>query len=323
MVFFDVGDMGASDELEEAYDMVVVGGGPAGITAGLYAARGGLNVLMIEKAVEGGQMALTKSVENYPGFVTIDGSDLAEKMKAHAVHYGMKSTTGEVTDLRLVSDQIKSIALDDGRSIQAGAVVIATGAHHKRLGVAGEDHFEGKGLSYCSICDGPFFSGREVVVVGGGNSAVDEALYLAQITSKVTIIHRRDQLRAEKLLQDRALSHPKIEFLWDTVVEEFCGEKMLDYLRIRNVKTGASETFPTQGAFIYIGLVPNARLFQHILPLDEEGFIQVDCATLETRIPGVFAAGDVVKKPIRQIVNAASDGALAATMAIKRLNGVI
>ncbi len=320
MVFFDVGDLPEPTETKDSYDMIIIGGGPAGMTAGLYAVRGGINALLIEKTVQGGQMARTMMIENYPGFQQISGSDLADRMKDHAGYFGLQFLSSEATEIR-INGREKEVYTDDGRIIRSQVLIIATGAEHKRLGVAGEDRLEGKGLSYCSICDGPLFTGKDVVVIGGGNSAVDEAIYLSTIANSVTIIHRRDRLRAEKLIQDRAFANSKIHFQWDSIVEEFCGDSKLTHLRLKNKKTNEVREFPTDGAFVYVGLAPNSQLVHGIVPLDEEGFISVNPQTLETQCTGVFAIGDIVKKPIRQIVNAAADGALAATMAIKTYFG--
>ncbi len=320
MVFFDVGDLSEHTDIKESYDMIIVGGGPAGMTAGLYAARGGLNALLIEKTVQGGQMARTQMIENYPGFQQINGSELSDRMKDHASYYGLQFLPGEVTEIS-INGREKEVSTDEGRKIRAQVLIIATGAEHKKLGVPGEERLEGKGLSYCSICDGPLFSGKDVVVIGGGNSAVDEAIYLSTITNSVTIIHRRDRLRAEKVIQDKAFANSKIRFQWNSIVEEFCGVSKLTHLRIKNKKTNELSELFTDGAFVYVGLAPNSHLVQGIIPLDEDGFIPVDPQTLETQCAGVFAVGDIVKKPIRQIVNAAADGALAATMAIKAYFG--
>jgi thioredoxin reductase (NADPH) len=317
MVFFDLGGSSAGDStLDDNYDMIIIGGGPAGLTAAIYAARGGLKTLVLEKSTEGGQITVTQKVENYPGFISIEGMELAERLADHARHFGADISTNGVANLSFCCDK-KSVTLENGRQIDAKTILIATGAKHRRLGVPGETVFDGKGVSYCAVCDGAFFANKHVAVIGGGNSAIEEGLYLTQVAEKVTIIHRRDQLRADKILQDRAFKNPKIEFIWDTVVEKIEGDKFVNNLVLNNVKDGSSRSFPVDGVFVYIGLVPNSGLFKNLLKMTPEGFILVDHKTLETSMPGVYAAGDVIDKELRQIINAAADGATAVSSAIK------
>ncbi|HOO32264.1 MAG TPA: thioredoxin-disulfide reductase [Thermotogota bacterium] len=317
MVFFDLGGSGAGDStLDNSYDMIIIGGGPAGLTAAIYAARGGLKTLVLEKSTEGGQITVTQKVENYPGFISIEGMELAERLAEHARHFGADISTNGVANLSFCCDK-KSVTLENGRQIDAKTLLIATGAKHRRLGVPGESTFDGKGVSYCAVCDGAFFANKHVAVIGGGNSAIEEGLYLAQLAEKVTVIHRRDQLRADKILQDRAFENQKMEFIWDTVVEKIEGDKFVSNLVLKNVKDGSKEDLPVDGIFIYIGLVPNSDLFRNLLKMTPEGFIITDHKSLETSMPGVYAAGDVIDKELRQIINAAADGATAVSSAIK------
>jgi len=320
MVFFDLGstlEPTKNKELEESYDVIIIGGGPAGMTAGVYAARGGLKTLIIEKASEGGQIVLTEEVENYPGFLKITGGDLAQRFAKQAEHFGCDITMGEVRNVELCCDN-KFVILDSGKKIKTNVIIVATGASHKKLGVPGEKELANRGVSYCAICDGAFFRDKHVSVIGGGNSAIEEAIYLSQMASKVTVIHRRDKLRADKIIQDRAFDNPRIEFKWDTVVKEIKGENKVQSLTVQNVKTGVQEEMSVDGVFIYIGLQPQTVLFENLLRLTSDGFIKVNKDTLETSVPGVFAAGDVIEKEIRQIINAAADGAIASSMAIKK-----
>ncbi len=320
MVFFDLGssiDTGKKKEIEESYDVVIIGGGPAGMTAGVYSARGGLKTLIIEKASEGGQVVLTEEVENYPGFLKITGNDLSQRFSKQARHFGCDIISAEVRNVDVCCDN-KFVILDDEKKIKTNVIIIATGASHKKLGVPGETRLNGRGVSYCAICDGAFFRDRHVAVIGGGNSAIEEALYLSQMVSKVTVVHRRDKLRADKIIQDRAFANPKIEFVWDSVISEIEGGNRVSSLSVENLKTGIKSKLDVDGVFIYIGLKPQTDLFKNMIQLTHEGFIIVDKDTLETSIPGIFAAGDVIEKEIRQIVNAAADGAIASSMAIKK-----
>src|SRR6056297_12997 len=316
MVFFDLGDSKGSTATKDQYDMVIIGGGPAGLTAAIYAARGGLETLVIEKSSEGGQIASTEKVENYPGFVSIEGLDLAQKFSEHAKHFGASISNRGVKNLSFCCDT-KKIVLEDTSEIEAKTIVIATGATHRKLGVPGEKKYDGKGVSYCAICDGAFFRDKHVAVIGGGNSAIDEGLYLTQTAAKVTVVHRRDQLRADKILQERAFNNSKMVFVWDSVVEEIKGDAFVNNLVLKNVKDGKQSGLPVDGVFIYIGLVPNSALFKNLLQTTHEGFIKVNPVTFETSLPGVFAVGDVIDKELRQIINAAADGASAASSAIK------
>ena len=318
MVFFDMGEsMNADLELSDKYDMVIIGGGPAGLTGAIYAARGGLDVLLLERSSEGGQITVTEKIENYPGFISVDGSELGERLTEHARHFGATISNKGVKNLSLCCDK-KNVILDDGTQVEAKTILIATGANHRKLQVKGEKEYDGKGVSYCAICDGAFFTDKHVAVIGGGNSAIDEGLYLTQTAKQVTVIHRRDQLRADKILQKRAFENEKMDFIWDTVVEEIRGDAFVNQLLLKNKLTGEKWEYNVDGVFIYIGLVPNSKMFKNLLQMTDDGFIKTDPVTFETSMPGIYAAGDVVDKELRQIINAAADGATAAASAIKK-----
>jgi len=316
MVFFDMG-FNSDQPLENEYDIAIIGGGPAGLAAGIYASRGGLKTVIFEKGNEGGQMLLTQDIENYPGFLSIKGRDLANKLLEHSSHFGVKLSNKEVTKVDL-SDKNKTIILENGQQIKAKTIVISTGAQYRKLNIPGESRFTGRGVSYCAICDGAFFRNKKVAVAGGGNSAVDEALYLTQMASEVMIIHRRNELRADKILQKRAFENKKMVFEWDSVIKEIKGDKFVNSIAVENVKTKEIKEISIDGVFIYIGLLPKTDLFKDQLNLADGGFLKVDPVTLETNIKGVFGAGDVIEKELRQIITAAAEGALSATMAIRK-----
>lgn len=304
--------------MDRVYDMIIIGGGPAGLSAGLYASRAGLSTLLIEKAIFGGQIANAELVENYPGFPDgISGFELGQLMHQQATKYGLETIATEVTGVEL-GETGKVVTTTDGH-YTAKALIIAGGAEPNKLGVPGEGEFVGKGVSYCATCDGPLFRDRVVAVVGGGDSAVEEGILLTRFASKVTIIHRRNQLRASKLLQERAFANPKMEFLWDTVVEEIFGDDLVKGLKLRNVKTGQRSTVEVSGVFIYVGLHPSTDYLRRLLPLDEEGRIYTD-ERMQTEIPGIFAAGDIRRHSPRQAITAAGDGATAALSAEKFLS---
>ncbi|MDD3951726.1 MAG: thioredoxin-disulfide reductase [Desulfobacterales bacterium] len=295
------------------YDLVIIGGGPAGLTAGIYASRARLNVLMLEKLVPGGQIIVTDWIENYPGFPKgLPGADLVEKFIEQAKGFGLKIETGEVVSLDL-SGPVKKIALEK-TTITARAVVIATGASPKKLGADKEENFLGRGISTCATCDAPFFKDGVVAAVGGGDTAVQESLYLTKFVKKVYLIHRRDQLRAARILQERAFSNNRIEFIWNSVVTGFDGLFNLEKVFVQNVKTGETQQLDVEGCFVWVGIQPNTRLVGNALKLDDAGFIAVN-ARMETSAPGVFAAGDVRSTPLRQVATAVGDGAIAATSA--------
>lgn len=298
------------------YDVVIIGGGPAGLTAGLYAARSGLPSLLIERSAFGGQMINARTVENYPGFPNgIAGSELASLMQDQASKYGLQTVFSEVTDL--VPGASHRIVMLDG-SLDARAVIVAAGSKYRQLNVPGEVQFIGRGVSYCAACDGFFFRDREVAVVGGGDTAVSDALELSHYASKVYLIHRRDQLRAAKVLVERAAAEPKIQFVWNSVVQEMEGDQMLNALRVKNVKTGQVQRLAVAGVFVAVGVVPNSQPFAGVLSIDDGGGIVVD-RELATSVAGIFAAGDVRQGSPRQISSAVGDGAAAALSALRYL----
>jgi thioredoxin reductase (NADPH) len=290
-------------------EVIIIGGGPAGLTAGIYACRAKLKTLMIEKLVPGGQVLSTDWVDNYPGFPEgISGFDLVDRMRQQAERFGLTVASDEVTGVDFSRPE-KFLQGANG-TYQAKSVIIASGARYKRLGVPGEERLTGRGVSYCATCDGPFYQGQEISVVGGGDSAVQEAVYLTRFASKVYLIHRRDQLRATRVLQEKALTNPKIEPLWKTVVESIEGPDQVEALRLKNADGSDGRTLAVQGAFIYVGIQPDTQWLQGALSLDSQGFVLTD-QTMATTIPGVFAAGDARQKLVRQISTAVGDAATA------------
>jgi thioredoxin reductase (NADPH) len=299
------------------YDVLIIGGGPAGLTAGLYAARAGLKSLLLERGIFGGQIVNARLVENYPGFPEgISGPELGEFMHRQAAKYGLETLTAEVT--RVTTANAYKVFTTEG-SIQTESIIIAAGSEYRKLGIPGEEELSGRGVSYCATCDGFFFRGREVAVIGGGDTAITDALELAQHCRKVYIVHRRDQLRATKALQEKAFSQPNIELAWNTVVDAIIGDKMLSGLRLRNVKTGQPSDLEVDGVFVAVGLKPNSQVFSQLVTLDEAGFIVTD-ELMKTSAPGIFAAGDVRHNSFRQVITAAGDGAAAASSAFKYLH---
>ncbi len=303
---------------EKDYDVVIIGGGPAGLSAAIYTARARLSSLLIERGAVGGQIINAERVENYPGFPEgIGGIDLTQSMHQQATKFGLETVIAEVTDVG--TGEPKILRTSQGDFI-ARAVIIASGSERQKLGVPGEAEFTGKGVSYCATCDAPFFREKAVAVVGGGNAAVTEALELTKFASKITLIHRRNQLRATKILQERAFAEPKIEILWDTVVEEIVGETFVNQLRVRNVKTGQESVLDVSGVFVSVGFKPNTDYLKGILALDDAGAIVTD-DRMETSVHGIFAAGDLRSHSARQVISAAGDGATAAINAEKYLAG--
>ncbi|MFO8090780.1 MAG: thioredoxin-disulfide reductase [Desulfatiglandaceae bacterium] len=292
------------------HDLVIIGGGPAGLTAGLYAARSKLDAVLYEKLVPGGQILTTDWIENYPGFPEgLSGFDLVDRMKRQAERFGLKIEGREVTSFN-PSGTSKTIVTDQG-TVEAKAVIYASGAAPRKIGVDGEVTMTGKGVSYCATCDGPFYRDQEVAVIGGGDTAVEEALYLTKFASKVHLIHRRDKLRAVKILQERAEAEKKLELVWDTIPTRIMGSEEVEGLALKNVKSGLESTLPIQGIFVFIGYSPNNSLLKDIVELDDSGFVTTN-RDMETSIPGVFAAGDIRSKLLRQVSTAVGEGATAA-----------
>jgi thioredoxin reductase (NADPH) len=303
------------------YDLLIIGGGPAGLTAGLYAARAKLNTLLLEKVVPGGQILATDSIENYPGFPEgISGSDLVVRMTEQTRRFGLTIENTEVESVDF-STPLKKINTSQG-TLTAHAVIITTGAAPRRLGVPGEDRFFGRGVSFCATCDAPFYKDRVVAAVGGGDTAVQESIYLTKFAKKVYLIHRRDQLRAEAILQDRALKNDKIEIRWDTVVTDSVGGLTnVEKVKIKNVKSGDAREIAVDGCFIWVGILPNTGFLNGALDMDAYGFVKAGF-NMETSVPGVFAAGDVRNTPLRQVVSAVGDAAVAVVSAEHYLENI-
>ncbi|MGM0215190.1 thioredoxin-disulfide reductase [Enterococcus sp. AZ109] len=301
------------------YDVIIIGAGPAGMTAALYASRSNLSVLMIERGAPGGQMNNTAEVENYPGFDSIMGPELAQRMYENVEKFGTENAYGIVQEIKDHGDY-KEVITED-KSYQAKTIIIATGCVHRKLGVAGEEQFAGRGVSYCAVCDGAFFRNKRLLVVGGGDSAVEEAIYLTRFASEVAIVHRRDELRAQKIIQDRAFANEKISFIWDSVVEEIVGNDMVvTGAKIRNMKTDEVHEEPANGLFIYVGLEPLTEPFKNSGITNEAGWIETD-KEMKTSIPGVFAIGDAREKDLRQITTAVGEGGIAGQQVYKYIEG--
>jgi len=304
--------------------MLILGSGPAGLSAAIYGARAGLAPIVVQGMQPGGQLTITTDVENYPGFRdVIQGPWLMEQMQAQAEHVGAQMMYDQIVDVDL-SERPFRLRGDSGTLYVADTLVICTGAQAKWLGVEGEEHLQGKGVSACATCDGFFYRGKKVVVIGGGNTAVEEALYLTNHSHDVTLIHRRDSLRAEKILQERLKAHPNIKILWNKAVERFVpGENgALDHLVLKDTVTGEESTLEVDGAFVAIGHAPATELFQGQLPLEDGGYLKVEPGTPKTEIPGVFACGDVMDHTYRQAVTAAGTGCMAALDAERFLSGI-
>lgn len=295
---------------EKIYDVVIIGAGPAGMTAAVYTSRANLSTLMIERGIPGGQMANTEEVENYPGFDHILGPELSTKMFEHAKKFGAEYAYGDVTEI-IDGEQYKTI-ISGKKQYKTRAIILSTGAEWKKMGVPGESELGGRGVSYCAVCDGAFFKNKNLIVVGGGDSAVEEGVYLTRFANKVTIVHRRDQLRAQKILQDRAFANEKIDFIWNSTVKEI-HEKDGKVGSVTLVSTvdGTEKVVETDGVFIYIGMVPLTAPFKNLGIVNEAGYI-VTNEKMETSVAGIFAAGDVRDKTLRQIVTATGDGSIAA-----------
>ncbi|MGM9928687.1 MAG: thioredoxin-disulfide reductase [Bacillus sp. (in: firmicutes)] len=295
---------------EKIYDVIIIGAGPAGMTAAVYTSRANLSTLMVERGVPGGQMANTEEVENYPGYDSILGPELSTKMFDHAKKFGAEYAYGDVKE---VTDHQEYKLVDCGsKQYKARAVIITAGAQYKKIGVPGEKELGGRGVSYCAVCDGAFFKNKELIVVGGGDSAVEEGVYLTRFASKVTIVHRRDELRAQKILQDRAFANEKIDFIWNHTVKQI-NEKDGKVGSVTLVSTvdGTEQEVTADGVFIYIGMEPLTKPFASLGITNENGYIETN-EGMETRVPGIFAAGDIREKTLRQIVTATGDGSIAA-----------
>jgi thioredoxin reductase (NADPH) len=302
----------------KVYHVVIIGSGPAGLTAGLYCARSRFNTLLIEKGVIGGQITNAERVENYPGFPKgISGIELGQLIHEQATSYGLEILLAEVT--KVVPGQRHNLVSTSEGDFVAESIIIASGSQFRKLGVPGEDKFVGKGVSYCATCDGPLFKGKTVAVIGGGDAAVTEALYLSKFASSVKVIHRRSQLRAGKILQERAMSEPKIEFIWDAAVTQIEGAGVVKQLMLKNTKNAKISILELAGVFVAIGSEPNSAQWRGLLPLNEEGYI-ITNELMETKIPGIFAAGDIRHNSARQAITAAGDGATAAISATRFLS---
>jgi thioredoxin reductase (NADPH) len=301
-------------------DLIIIGGGPAGLTAGLYAARSRLKTLLLEKLSPGGQVLLTDTVENYPGFPDgISGFELMDRMRRQAENFGLTIQGQEVIKLNL-SPEKKEVVTDKG-PLESRSLILTTGAMPRKLAIDGEDRLTGKGVSYCATCDGPFYRDREVAVIGGGDTAVEEAMYLTRFASKVHLVHRRDALRATKLLQERAFEQEKIAFVWDTIPHRILGETGVEGIELKNAKSGELSRLQVDGVFVFIGYDPNNDLVKGVLELDSYGFVVTD-NDLTTSVPGVFAAGDIRSKLLRQISTAVGEGATAAFAAERYLENM-
>ncbi|HKZ45821.1 MAG TPA: thioredoxin-disulfide reductase [Thermodesulfobacteriota bacterium] len=294
------------------YDVIIIGGGPAGLTAGIYAQRARLKTLLLEKEMVGGQIAVSDVIENYPGFPSISGADLMEKFEGHAKGLGLEI---RMTDVIAVEDMGKEVIVKTSEGdLTARTVIVATGAKPRKLGISGEKEFTGKGVSYCATCDGPFFKGQRVLVIGGGDTAVKEAVYLSRIAGKVYIVHRRDQLRAEKIIQAKALSIPNIEMLWSHVLKEIKGKKGVEKVVLQNLKDNSLKEIDAEGVFIFTGINPTTDFVD--VEKDKSGFIKTG-QDMQTSVKGIFAAGDCRTTPLKQVSTAVGDGAIAAFMAEK------
>jgi thioredoxin reductase (NADPH) len=305
--------MGELEANDKKYDVAIIGGGPAGLTAGIYATRAALKAVLFEGASTISQITTTDAIENYPGLGGTNGLDLVEIFKKQAIDFGLEIVSDDVSEIKWVSASGKDawdVTVGD-EVYRALAVIYATGATWRRLGVIGEEKFIGRGVSFCATCDAPLFRNKEVAVIGGGDTAIQESLYLTRFASKVHIIHRRNRLRATAILQQRAFSNDKIEFHWDSVVEEIDGERMVERVKVHNLKTGEDAILPVNGVFVFIGLNPNTGMLRKVVDLDAGGYIKVN-ANMEASEKGFYAAGDCVSKQLRQVVTACGDGANAA-----------
>lgn len=299
-------------------DVLIIGGGPAGLTAGIYLCRARITATLLERQIVGGQAMLSPLIENYPGFPEgIEGAELMEKMKKQAENFGLEILPFSDVD-RLLLDADRKIAVSGGKSFEARSVIITAGRSPKKLGIPGEDKFTGRGVSYCATCDAPLFRDRRILVVGGGDAAIEESLHLASFASRVTVVHRRSELRASDYLQERAKANPRIDFLFNSELTELRGDDVLTSAVVLNNITGEKQEVPVSGVFLYVGNVPNTGFLPPEIELDENGYIKTD-SNLETTVPGVFAAGDVRSGSRKQVICAAAEGAMAAMNAQRYL----
>ncbi|MBU4228375.1 thioredoxin-disulfide reductase [bacterium] len=312
---------------EKIYDAIIIGGGPAGLTAGIYLSRARMDTLLIEKAMPGGQAVLTEIIENYPGFPEgIGGPELMQKMEEQAVRFGLKIEYGEAAEVRMKEgkeDKVKIVKINN-QEYNTLAIILASGAEASKLGIPGEEELRGRGVSYCATCDAPFFKDQKIVVIGGGDTAIEEALYLTKFVREVTIIHRRDRLRATKILQERVVANKKINFAWDSVVTKILGKEKVEGVLIQNKKTEEEKEISCQGVFVFVGNIPNSKFLKELVKLDKRGYILTD-DNMMTSQEGIYACGDVRKKILRQVVTACGEGATAAFAAqkyIEELKGV-
>lgn len=306
---------------DKIYDVIIIGAGPAGMTAALYASRANLSTLMIERGIPGGQMANTEDIENYPGYDSILGPDLSQKMFDHSKAFGAEYAYG---DVQSISDEhAYKVVHAHNRDYKARAIILSSGAQYKKIGVPGEEELGGRGVSYCAVCDGAFFKGKDLFVIGGGDSAVEEGVFLTRFANKVTIVHRRDELRAQKILQKRAFDNPKIDFIWNHTLEEILEDDgKVGGARLVSTIDGTVSEHKVDGIFIYIGMNPITGFVQDLGITNEQGYIVTNEA-METTIPGIFAAGDVREKTLRQVVTATNDGSIAAQNAQHYIEGLL
>lgn len=309
-----------TEEKQTKFDVVVIGAGPGGMTAAMYASRANLSVMMLDRGIYGGNLNNTATIENYTGFKSIQGPELAKEMYAGATQFGAQLGYGTVTGIKINPDGTKELTTDMGDVYTARAVVIATGSDQRKLGVPGEAEYSGRGVSYCAVCDGPFFKNKELVVVGGGDSAVEEALFLTQLAKKVTVVVRRDHLRAQMVVQDRAKENPKLNFVFETTVGEIVGDdQKVTGVKTHNKRTGEDGEIKADGVFIYVGAVPMTDAFKNLGIRNDQGWIKTD-DKMATAVPGIFAVGDVRDTCLRQITTAVGDGAVAGQQVYKYLS---
>ncbi len=300
------------------YDVIVIGTGPAGLAAAIYGTRAKLNMLVLEQNfMSGGQVVNTYEVDNYPGLPGVSGMDLSLKFREHAEKLGMEFLRAKVNKIAVGENGIKTVEAEN-QTYETKTVILATGAHHRLLNVPGEESLSGMGVSYCATCDGAFYKGSDVAVIGGGDVAVEDAIFLARGCRKVYVVHRRNELRAAKSLQEKLFSLPNVEMVWNSAVESIEGEEQVEAVRLKQLKDGSSRTLQVDGVFVAVGITPDSDLLKGIAEMDENGYIVAD-ETCETSVPGIYAAGDVRKKPLRQIITAAADGANAITSAERYL----